>query len=330
MCFIYYIITLICSKRGKFSMTQHKKNNISSDAINSLKELGELALNEPMKKYTTFRTGGPADIYIRPNNINDLQKIVKIAKEISLPKTIIGGGSNLLISDRGIRGLVIHMCSKPNNKISLTKNEDIVYADAGITKENFINYSIENSYEGIEFMAGIPGCIGGGIYMNAGTNLGSFVDIIKKVELIDNSGEKIVIEASEDMFSYRKFNIPEEAIITAGLFQLKKSKNINNTRNIIKDLLEERSLKHPLSFPSAGSVFKNPDGHSSWKLVDESGLKGFQIGGAKISELHTNFIINYDEATSQDIKSLIEHIQDKIYSIHGISLQTEIKMIGEF
>ena len=313
-------------------MTQLKKIDISSDIIDSLKELGELTLHEPMKKYTTFRTGGPAEIYIRPKNQNNLNKIVKIANENSLPKTIIGGGSNLLIGDRGIRGLVIHICSKSgsNNQITHTENEDLIYADAPTSKKDFINYSIKNSYEGIEFMAGIPGCMGGGIFMNAGTSLGSFVDIIKRIELINNSGENITIEASDDMFSYRQFNIPEGAIITGGFFQLKRSKNINNTKKIIKDLLEERSQKHPLSYPSAGSVFKNPEGHSSWKLVDESGLKGFQIGGAKISELHTNFIINFQEATSHDIKSLIEHIQDKIYSIYGINLKTEIKMIGEF
>ena len=313
-------------------MTNIKKIEISSDLVNSLKKFGNLTLNEPMKKYTSFQTGGPADLFICPKNTNDLKQIVQIANKHSLPITVIGGGSNLLIGDRGIRGLVIHICSnqKSNEKITLIENENLIYADAGTSKEDFINYSLENLYEGIEFMTGIPGCIGGGIFMNAGTNIGSFVDIIKKIELINNIGENIIIEASDNMFSYRKFNIPKGAIITGGFFQLKKSKNINKTKNNIKDLLEERSKKHPLSYPSAGSVFKNPEGYSSWKLIDESGLKGFQIGGAKISELHTNFIVNYKNATSLEIKSLIEHVQNEIYSTHNILLKTEIKMIGDF
>jgi UDP-N-acetylmuramate dehydrogenase len=206
----------------------------------------------------------------------------------------------------------------------------LVYADASVRKEDFVSACLENGLEGVEFMAGIPGCIGGGIAMNAGTLMGSFSDILTDVDILDMKGEIKKIPVSREMSSYRRLHLPEYVAIMGGHFKLQRSADVRSAEMRVGEILKDREGKHPLEYPSAGSVFKNPEGHSSWKLINDAGLKGVRIGGACISAKHTNFIINECNATSSDIHRLIIHVQETVERKFGIHLEPEVKMIGEF
>ena len=299
--------------------------------IEALSEWGLVKENEPLKNYTTYRTGGPADVIVFPGKNDCISPIVKIAGEGKVPLTVIGGGSNLLVGDKGIEGIVMRLCEDDSRRPEMTILEDgTLYTDAIGSKENFIAYAAGAGFSGMEFMAGIPGCIGGGILMNAGTFMGSFVDILKDIDIVDASGARRTIAIDKAMSSYRKMNIGEGNIITGARFRLARADNPAAVRNKIEEILADRRTKHPLNYPSAGSVFKNPEGYSSWKLIDDAGLKGATVGGACVSDLHTNFIINVNHATSQDIKDLINLARDTVRKKFGIELEPEIKMIGVF
>jgi UDP-N-acetylmuramate dehydrogenase len=304
---------------------------IPEPVIKALSEWGLVKENEPLKNYTTYRTGGPADVIVVPRKNDYVSRIVKIAGEGRLPLTVIGGGSNLLVGDKGIEGIVMRLCEDDSRRPEMTILEDgTLYADAIGSKENFIAFAAHAAFSGMEFMAGIPGCIGGGILMNAGTSMGSFVDIVKDIDIVDTSGTCRIIAIDKAKSSYRKMNIGEGNIITGARFRLSRADDPSAIRNKIEEILADRKMKHPLNYPSAGSVFKNPEGHYSWKLIDDAGLKGAMIGGACVSDLHTNFIINVNHATSQDIKDLINLARDTVRKKFGIELEPEIKMIGVF
>jgi UDP-N-acetylmuramate dehydrogenase len=295
-----------------------------------LEKLGHVFMNEPMGRYTTFKTGGPADIFVTPYSMDSVRDIVNFARYASIPLTIIGGGSNLLVGDKGIRGIVMRISNGiPQRRIYVTEDSSI-FAESSITKQDLINFSLNNGYEGIEFMAGIPGCIGGGIIMNAGTDLGTFSDILISVSYVKKNGTIVEKKITRDMAGYRSLEIDDGAIILSGIFRLKKSKSPDRIRSRIDKILKERSGKHPINYPTAGSVFKNPEGFQSWKLIDDSGLKGQRVGGAAFSELHTNFIINVHNATSRDILNLIEIAVERVHEKYRVTLETEIRLIGEF
>ncbi len=291
-----------------------------------LNKLGAVKADEPMKNHTSFKTGGPADIVIWPKDRDSLKDILMIAEENSINTTVLGGCTNLLVGDSGIRGIVIMMNS---GGMIEEKPDGSVYADSMIRKKDFLNYCIDEGYGNVEFLAGLPGCIGGGIFMNAGTTDGNFSDILESVDCLKNR-EIINIKISKEIAEYRNMALPEAVIVFGGYFKLKKSGDMTGVRNNISRIIAERKLKHPLEYPSAGSVFKNPEGHFSWKLVRDSGLSGKTIGGACVSEKHTNFIINTGNATSRDILDLINHVKERVYAEFGIVLEPEIKMIGEF
>ena len=303
-------------------------NNIISEKIaKELSIYGKIEFNFSLSHNTTFKTGGNADLFIEPFSEDSLTSILPLLKQDGIPFHIIGGGSNLLISDKGLRGATITISGLENSfKIS----EGNIYAGAALSKEVFISKAISAGFGGVEFMAGIPGTIGGGIFMNAGTNMGSFVDILKKIKCVDYNGSLIDVDAETDISGYRKMNLPENTVITGGIFSLPEIEDIDKARKCVDDIITDRWKKHPMEFPSAGSVFKNPEGFSSWKLIDDSGLKGIRIGGAMVSEKHTNFIINTGNATSSDIYNLITHVQESVYNKSGVRLETEIKILGEF
>lgn len=306
-------------------------DNIGTGIIDRLEKLGYLKLKESLKKYTSFKTGGHADILISPYNHHSLCEIVYIAGENMLPLTIIGGATNILVGDKGIRGIVVRLCEDEDLKGRIETDDDgLIYADSITKKESFIRFCLDNGYKGMEFMAGIPGCIGGGIIMNAGTDKNVFADILDSITYIDKDGIIATTKIKEEMASYRSLKIGGDKIILGGYFRLKMTDNIDHVRLKIEENKEERRLKHPLDQPSAGSVFKNPPGYSSWKLINDAGLKGMRIGGAAVSDIHTNFIINSNGATSSDILSLVDFISEKIYKEFDIKLETEIRMMGEF
>lgn len=295
--------------------------------IRELKQYGIVSQNTPLAEHTSFKTGGPAAIFVEPFDENGVVQTFITALAAGLKVFVIGGGTNLLISDDGISELVI--------KISDTNfypeiNEEFIYSSAFVSKDNFIEAVIKAGFGGVEFMAGIPGAIGGGIFMNAGTFMGCFSDILYRIKIIDSLGKISEIDLDKEDSGYRKMNIPDEGIILGGYFKLPHAHDRDDLNTCIKTIVDERWIKHPMDYPSAGSVFKNPQGHSSWKLIDDCGLKGYKIGGAMISQKHTNFIINTGNALSQDIYDLIKHVQLTVYEKTGVNLETEVRIKGSF
>lgn len=295
--------------------------------ISELKRYGDVSENIPLAGHTSFKTGGPAAVFAEPSDEKGVVQSFAAALGAGLEIFVIGGGTNLLISDDGIPGLVI--------KISDTGflpeiNEEFIYSSAFVSKDNFIETVIKAGFGGVEFMAGIPGSIGGGIFMNAGTFLGCFSDILYRIKIIDSSGTIREIDLDREDSGYRKMNIPDGGIILGGYFNLPRADDREALKACIKAAVDERWIKHPMEYPSAGSVFKNPEGHSSWKLVNDCGLKGYKIGGAMVSEKHTNFIINTGNAVSQDIYDLIRHVQLTVYKKTGVNLETEVRITGSF
>ncbi|MEJ5363338.1 MAG: UDP-N-acetylmuramate dehydrogenase [Spirochaetota bacterium] len=301
----------------------------SHDVIKELSQYGRMYVDVPMSQFTTFKVGGPADMVIEPLSNETIPYIVTIARQMKIPVTIIGGGSNLVVGDRGIRGLVVRIGSSQEDEGSIAFEGTNVVVDAKVTKKRFVEEALEHGLSGMEFMAGIPGCIGGGVIMNAGTTLGTFADIITDVTYYTADGRLLTV-TNTSIFSYRKSMLPEGAIVVSARCSLQLADNPEDIKNTVKEILRERRTKHPLDYPSAGSVFKNPDGHASWKLINDAGLRGYSIGGARVSELHTNFIVNTGRASAMDIKNLVEFIQETVRKLYDINLEPEIRFIGEF
>lgn len=275
--------------------------------------------NEPMKKHTTFRTGGPADFLVTPTSEKEMIECLKL----DVKKTIIGNGSNLLVKDGGIRGLVIQT-TKLNN---ITVDKDEIKAESGALLSRIANIAKDNSLTGFEFACGIPGTIGGAVAMNAGAYGGEMKDVIFRTRYADENGN--VFEITNHEFDYRKsFFTGKNLIILASEIGLQNGDK-EEIENKMKEYMTARNSKQPVNMPSAGSTFKRPAGFFAGKLIEDSGLKGYTIGGASVSTLHAGFIVNNGDATSKDILDLISYVQDKVYENYSVKLETEVKIIGE-
>lgn len=275
--------------------------------------------NEPMKKHTTFRTGGPADFLVTPTSEKEMIECLKL----DVKKTIIGNGSNLLVKDGGIRGLVIQT-TKLNN---ITVDKDEIKAESGALLSRIANIAKDNSLTGFEFACGIPGTIGGAVAMNAGAYGGEMKDVILRTRYVDEDGN--VFEITNHEFDYRKsFFTGKNLIILASEIGLQNGDK-EEIENKMKEYMTARNSKQPVNMPSAGSTFKRPVGFFAGKLIEDSGLKGYTIGGASVSTLHAGFIVNNGDATSKDILDLISYVQDKVYENYSVKLETEVKIIGE-
>lgn len=275
--------------------------------------------NEPMKKHTTFRTGGPADFLVTPTSEKEMIECLKL----DVKKTIIGNGSNLLVKDGGIRGLVIQT-TKLNN---ITVDKDEIKAESGALLSRIANIAKDNSLTGFEFACGIPGTIGGAVAMNAGAYGGEMKDVILRTRYADENGN--VFEITKHEFDYRKsFFTGKNLIILASEIRLQNGDK-EEIENKMKEYMTARNSKQPVNMPSAGSTFKRPAGFFAGKLIEDSGLKGYTIGGASVSTLHAGFIVNNGDATSKDILDLISYVQDKVYENYSVKLETEVKIIGE-
>lgn len=290
--------------------------------IQKLKEITEeknIYVDEPMSKHTTFKTGGVADFLVIPQNKKELIELLKIDVE----KTIIGNGSNLLVKDGGIRGIVIKTTGLKN----YTVNENIIIAESGVLLSKLSNLAKENSLTGLEFACGIPGTLGGAVMMNAGAYGGEMSNIVVETEYADLEGKVCVIKEHE--FDYRKsFFTNKQYIILESKIKLQKG-NKEEIENKMKELMQSRNSKQPIDKPSAGSTFKRPEGYFAGKLIEDAGLKGYKIGGAEVSNLHAGFIINSGNATSKDILDLIKYVQDKVKNEFGVDLEPEVRIIGE-
>ncbi len=275
--------------------------------------------DEPMKKHTTFRTGGPADFLVTPTSEKEMVECLKL----DVKKTIIGNGSNLLVKDGGIRGLVVQT-TKLNNIIV---NNDKIRAESGAFLSRIASVAKDNSLTGLEFACGIPGTLGGAVAMNAGAYGGEMKDVVLKTRYADENGN--VFETTNHEFDYRKsFFTGKDFIILASEIGLQNG-NREEIENKMKEYMTARNSKQPVNMPSAGSTFKRPVGFFAGKLIEDSGLKGYTIGGASVSTLHAGFIVNNGDATSKDILDLISYVQDKVYENYNVKLETEVKIIGE-
>jgi UDP-N-acetylmuramate dehydrogenase len=284
-------------------------------------------LNEDMKKHTTFKTGGTADILVESQNITELQMLMKFVLKEGIPYIIVGRGSNLIVSDKGIRELVIKI--DKNLCKCVIDNEKLV-AEAGATIIDVSKEAQKNSLSGLEFACGIPGTVGGAVFMNAGAYGGEIKEILEEVLVLTKYGDLIVKKVNELELGYRSSVIQKNGdIILEATFSLSRG-NKEDIQNKMNELTCKREESQPLEFPSAGSIFKRPTGHFTGKLIQDANLSGYKIGGAQVSLKHAGFIINVGNATTSDILSLIKHIQTEVKKLFGVELETEVKLIGEF
>ena len=284
-------------------------------------------LEEPMKRHTTFRIGGPAEVFVMPGNLEEVQRILEICRTEDLPYFILGNGSNLLVSDRGYRGVVIQL-DRNFGEVKVEGTE--IHASAGALLSTIAVAARRASLTGFEFAGGIPGTLGGAVVMNAGAYGGEMKDVLRKVMVMDQSGKVFEIPAEELQMGYRTSIIKTAGYIVLGAVLSLKEGNLEEIKMLTRKLSEQRTSKQPLEYPSAGSTFKRPEGYFAGKLIQESGLQGFQVGGAQVSEKHCGFVINKDQATAADIAELIRQVQDRVEEKFGVRLETEVKRLGEF
>lgn len=281
--------------------------------------------NEPMKNHTSFKIGGCCDYFVMPENTEQLKEILSKAKELNIPVFVLGKGSNLLVSDSGMDGIVISMAGL--NEIIV--NGDEITAGAGVSVANLCTTALQNGLSGIEFAYGIPGSVGGGLYMNCGAYGGQFSDVIIKAEYLSHEGEVITIDAKDMLLGYRTSIFKQNGgIVLSATFKLQNGE-ADKIKAAMDDYMERRITKQPLEYPSAGSVFKRPTGYFAGALIEQNKLKGFTIGGAQVSEKHAGFIINYDNATANDVRELIKEIQSVVKKADGVDLETEIIFVGK-
>lgn len=283
-------------------------------------------MEEPMKKHTTFRVGGPADVLVQPDE-TALAAILALCRQYHVSYSFIGNGSNLLVGDKGIRGVVIEMTDPMGNiEVDGTK----ITAQAGAMLSKIANTAASNGLGGMEFAAGIPGSVGGAVVMNAGAYGGEMKDIIEKVYVLDENGAQLELDRDALDLGYRHSCIPEKKYIVTKVVLELVPRNEAEIRSEMKELNEKRAEKQPLQYPSAGSTFKRPEGYFAGKLIMDAGLRGYQVGGAQVSEKHCGFVINKRDATAADICQLMRDVSDKVQAQFGVVLEPEVKMIGEF
>lgn len=292
--------------------------------IDALKNFDcQLHEHYPMNKYVTLKVGGNANLVVYPSNYDNLIEILNCARSFGISPIPLGAGSNTIITDGGIKEIVLS--TKKLRNFSINGNE--ILAECGTMLSTIMNNSIKKGLTGFEFAAGIPGTVGGGIFMNAGANGGEIKDVTKTV-WIWHEGKEKEIDRKNIVFDYRKTNLPKDCVITKALFKLKNGNEYQSTKNV-KDYLEHRNKTQPVSKANTGSIFKNPNNITAGKLLEELGLKGFTKGGAMFSDLHANFIINCGNAKAIDVIELIHFAKQKAIKERGIELETEVKIFGK-
>ncbi|MGN0264851.1 MAG: UDP-N-acetylmuramate dehydrogenase [Oliverpabstia sp.] len=286
-----------------------------------------ILMEEPMKKHTTFRLGGPADFFLCPSDVNQIPEIIHICREEGIPWFVLGNGSNLLVSDQGYRGVVIQIYKNMNQ---ITVEGTRIYAQAGALLSAVSKKAMEAGLTGMEFASGIPGTLGGAAVMNAGAYGGEMKDILVSVTVLTDEGEQKVLKAEELNLGYRTSIIKERGyIVLDGVLQLQAG-NRDAIKTRMEELKVQRVTKQPLEYPSAGSTFKRPEGYFAGKLIEDAGLRGYRVGGAQVSEKHCGFVINTGDATTSDVVQLIHNVQNIIWNKFKVKLEPEVKFLGDF
>lgn len=295
------------------------------DLMQKLPDLHVL-VDEPLKNHTTFRIGGAADYLITPSE-EQLPAVLAIAKEHELPVTVIGNGSNLLVSDRGVRGVVLEIAKSMSG---VTVDGNYIDAQAGALLAKVAGAAAEHGLSGLEFAAGIPGSMGGAVVMNAGAYGGEMKDVLVFVKILTAEGDILTIPAEEMDLSYRHSCVPEKGYIVLGARMLLHPAPEAQIRAQMAELREKRIEKQPLEYASAGSTFKRPEGYFAGKLIMDAGLRGYRVGDAQVSEKHCGFVINRGNATAAEVMQLVHDVQQKVYEQFQVRLEPEIKKIGEW
>lgn len=293
------------------------------EEIQKIVSKDKIFTNEPMSKHTSFKIGGPAEIFVKINNVEELKLIIKISKQAEAPITVVGNGSNLLVSDDGIRGIVLKI---EFDKIEIEESGKLKVG-SGVKLAFLAQKCLKEKLEGVEFASGIPGTIGGAIRMNAGAHGSEMKDIVKKITCMTRDGKIQVISNEEAKFEYRNSIFSQnDYIILEAEIQLRKG-NPEEIRSKMDEYATYRKEKQPIEYPSAGSTFKRGNDFITAKLIDECGLKGYQIGGAQVSEKHAGFIINKGNATAEDVKQLMKYVEEQVYNKFGKKIEPEIEII---
>lgn len=301
------------------------KNNDMKEKLLQIMTEDEVKIDEPLNQYTYTKIGGNADYLLFPTTFEQLQQAYKIALLAEIPITILGNGSNVLIKDGGIRGAVFNLTKLADIRLE----GDKVFAQSGAALIDTSRFALEQSLTGLEFACGIPGSIGGALYMNAGAYGGEIADVLESATVLTAEGEIISVQKEDLELGYRTSNIAKNNyVVIEAVFQLQAG-----SYDVIKAKMDEltylRESKQPLEYPSCGSVFKRPPGYFAGKLIQDSNLQGTKIGGAQVSTKHAGFIVNVDNATANDYISLIKHVQKTVKENYNVNLETEVRIIGE-
>lgn len=286
----------------------------------------EVRINEPMKRHTSFRAGGNAAWFAIPETVEELKAVLSACEKAGSPWYVIGNGSNLLVSDRGFAGVII----STERFDRLDVHGTGITAGAGVMLSRMANTAYKAGLTGLEFAAGIPGSVGGACVMNAGAYGSEMKNVLKRVTVLTPEGEVKVLPAEELELGYRTSVIPKQGLLVLEAEVSLAEGSMEEIRAMMDDLAFRRKDKQPLEFPSAGSTFKRPEGYFAGKLIEDCGLKGFSVGGAQVSEKHAGFVINTGGATAADIYRLCKTVEKKVRDSFGVSLEMEVKLLGEF
>lgn len=294
------------------------------DIISNIVPEENIKTKELLKKHTTFRIGGYASFFVSPENETETAALIKSLNENDIKYYVLGNGSNVLVSDEGFDGVIIYIGEKLSK---ITIKENIIVAEAGALLSRVAREAYKSSLTGMEFAAGIPGSIGGAVVMNAGAYGGEMKDIIVSAKVCDKNGNIIVLSKEELDLSYRHSIIDEKKYVVLSCSMLLEKGNADAIKAQMDELGRKRREKQPLEYPSAGSTFKRPEGYFAGKLIEDAGLKGYTVGGARVSEKHSGFVINEGEATAEDVKKLISEVSDEVYRQFKVRLEPEVKIL---
>lgn len=296
------------------------------DKLNNVIAKDSILIDELMSRHTTFRVGGPADFFVTPKAKEEVRDVIRICKEAGMPYYIIGNGSNLLVSDAGYRGVIVQIYKEMNE---VKVEGDLVKAQAGALLSGIAAKALGAELSGFEFASGIPGTIGGACVMNAGAYGGEMKDVLESVTVLTGEGKIIELGRNELELGYRTSVIAKKGYIVLGAVLKLERGDGEKIKTYVDELKEKRVTKQPLEYPSAGSTFKRPEGYFAGKLIEDAGLRGFQVGGAQVSEKHCGFVINRDHATAADIMELMRQVQIRVKENSGVDLEPEVKRLGD-
>nr|WP_174615666.1 UDP-N-acetylmuramate dehydrogenase [Virgibacillus ihumii] len=295
------------------------------DQLTEITSVDNVMVDEHLKNHTYTHLGGKADFFVTPETYEQVQEIVKLSNKVALPFTLLGNGSNLIVKDGGIRGIVLNL----KRLTDISTDGTVLVAQSGARIIDASRHALSKSLAGLEFACGIPGSVGGALFMNAGAYGGEIKDVLESTLVVDKEGNLLNLSADDLDLEYRSSNIPDNGYIVLEATFSMKNGEYDEIKAIMDDLTFKRESKQPLEYPSCGSVFKRPPGYFAGKLIQDSGLQGKQLGGAQVSLKHAGFIVNRDEATADEYIGLIHFVQDTVKDKFGVRLEREVKIIGD-